>query len=139
MEKEVGEMAGVNFLIVEPNGMHTNFAASALGTTYRHPAYEKPGNPLDFLIGYIQAPESRKGWSDPDRCATVLFNCVVGQRERPMPRRLFMGHDTIDHIRKDIEQTLNDMDKWGQEAVQCAGDGAVDPAPAPRGSPTRGG
>lgn len=118
--KEVGEMAGVNFLLVEPNGMHTKFAESALTKTYRHPAYDKAGSPLNSLIAYIADPESWKSWSDPDLCATVLFNCVIGQNERSMPTRLFMGRGTTELIRSDIEKTLEDMDAWGAEAVQCA-------------------
>ncbi|KAJ5162132.1 NAD(P)-binding protein [Penicillium capsulatum] len=117
--KEIGTIAGINFLIAEPSGMHTGFAESALEITYRHPVYNQPDSPLNFLIGHIANPENRKSWSDPDRCAAVLFDCVVGQKKRAMPKRLVMGHGTIDLIQGDIQETIGDMDAWREETERC--------------------
>lgn len=95
--KEIGQMAGVNFLIAEPNGMKTKFAESALETIIdRHPVYDKSDNPLNFLIGYIAKLKSWESWSDPDQCAAVLFNCVVRQKKRSMPKRLWSRYYRLD-------------------------------------------
>lgn len=44
--KQIAQMAGVNFLIAERNGMKPQFVGSALETTYRYLVYGRPDNPL---------------------------------------------------------------------------------------------
>jgi hypothetical protein len=92
----------------------------------RHPAYDTPNTPFNQLLDYITKPESQATWSDPDICAGVFFDAVVGQMERPLPMRLLLGAETIPLIKGDIQKTLAEIDAWIDETVKCSpGGGAV--------------
>lgn len=110
----------VKFLIVAPGGVRTNFAGSSLKLAPRHPAYDVPAGLFSQLLHYISKPESQSAWSDSKNCARVLFDCVVGQHERPMPMRLLMGAETIPLTREDIKSTLADMDAWEDQTMRCS-------------------
>ncbi|OOQ81813.1 retinol dehydrogenase 8 [Penicillium brasilianum] len=124
--KEVDPSWNIRFLLVSPGGVRTNFAGSSLKQTPRHPAYDDPNSSFSQLIKYVTNPESQSTWSDPDICARVLFECVTGQHERPLPMRLLMGAESIPLIKDDIQRTLKDIDTWQEETVRCSpGGGAV--------------
>ncbi|KAJ5594255.1 NAD(P)-binding protein [Penicillium hispanicum] len=123
--KEVDAAWNIKFLIVAPGGVRTNFAGSSLQLAPRSPAYDTPGSPFSQLLGYITNPESQSTWSDPDICARVLFDCVAGQRERPLPTRLLMGAETIPLIQGDMEKTLAEIDHWKDETMRCSPNGGA--------------
>jgi NAD(P)-dependent dehydrogenase (short-subunit alcohol dehydrogenase family) len=86
--RETNPKWNIKFLILSPGGVKTNFASSI---TYlpRHPAYANdPEAPLNPFIKYLEDPTLPDSWADPDKCAAVLFDAVVGQKQRSLPVRL---------------------------------------------------
>ncbi|KAL1965847.1 hypothetical protein VTN77DRAFT_5168 [Rasamsonia byssochlamydoides] len=118
--KEMHPDWNINFLIVAPGGVRTNFAGPSLKLAPRHPAYDTTNGPLNQLLQYISNPASEASWCDPDVCAKLLFDTVVGQHERPLPTRLLMGGETIPLTKADIEKTLNEMETWKEETMRCS-------------------
>lgn len=115
--KELRPEWNINLLIVAPGGVRTNFATSSLGAPPRHPAYDLPDGAFSQLADYIKAQDT---WSDPDSCAKVLFDAMVGQRERPLPTRLLMGAETIPYMKGEIKQFLQEIDEWEGESARCS-------------------
>lgn len=124
--KEVLPEWNIKFLIVAPGGIRTNFTGPSLKFTSRHPAYDTPAGPLTQLMQYMTAPGTSDSFSDPDICAKLLFDIVVGQNERPMPSRLLMGAETIPLMQADIERTLKEIDEWKEETLKCSPKGGAD-------------
>jgi NAD(P)-dependent dehydrogenase (short-subunit alcohol dehydrogenase family) len=86
--KELNPKWNIKFLILSPGGVKTNFASS-IGYLARHPAYANdPEAPLNAFIKFMEGPSLPETWADPDKCAAVLFNAVLGQKDRPLPTRL---------------------------------------------------
>jgi len=86
--KELSPKWNIKFLILSPGGVKTNYASS-INYLPRHPAYSNdPDAPLNALIKYLEDPSVPDTWADPDKCAVVLFDAVVGQKDRPLPTRL---------------------------------------------------
>jgi hypothetical protein len=117
--KEVDPDWNIKFLIVAPGGVRTNFASS-LKLAARHPAYDVPASSFSQLLNQISNIETQSAWCDPDVCARVLYDCVVGQHERLMPTRLLMGREAIHLTRKDVNSTLADIDSWEDQTVLCS-------------------
>lgn len=101
---------------MEPGAVRTNFAGPSLKFMPRHPAYDIPSTPLSQLIQYMMSPESQNSWSDPDDCARLLFDVVVGQNDRALPTRLLMGEDTVSLIKADIEKNMDEIKAWETES-----------------------
>ncbi|PGH13016.1 hypothetical protein AJ80_06500 [Polytolypa hystricis UAMH7299] len=121
--KEMNPDWNTKFLIVEPGGVRTKFGGSSLKMASRHPAYDTHNSAFNQLMAHMDDPASQATWCDPDICAQVLFDTVVGQDERPLPIRLLMGADTISVIKDDIERNLKDMDEWKEETLRCSPQG----------------
>ncbi|KAJ5623143.1 NAD(P)-binding protein [Penicillium lividum] len=107
----------INLLIVAPGGVRTKFFESSLGIRPRHPAYDLPDGAFNRLAVYMEVQDT---WSDPESCAKVLFDAVVGQSERPLPTRLLMGAETIDFMKYEIKGVLEDIDSWKGETARCS-------------------
>ncbi|KAJ5769167.1 NAD(P)-binding protein [Penicillium odoratum] len=107
----------INLLIVAPGGVRTKFVESSSGIRPRHPAYDLPGGAFNQLAVYMEAQDT---WCDPESCAKVLFDAVVGQSERPLPTRLLMGAETIDFMIYEIKGVLEDIDSWKGETARCS-------------------
>jgi hypothetical protein len=56
----------------------------------------------------------------PEICAAVLFDAVVGQKERPLPTRLNLGRENLPLMRANIQKNLKEMDDWEREALSVA-------------------
>lgn len=120
MAKELDPDWNVKLLIIAPGGVRTNFAGPSLRLAPRHPAYNVPASSFSQLLQYITNPKSPSSWSDPGICTRVLFDCVVGQDERRMPRRLLMGAEAILLTREDIKSTLASIDAWEDQTMRCS-------------------
>ncbi|KAJ5711749.1 NAD(P)-binding protein [Penicillium malachiteum] len=115
--KELRPEWNIHFLIASPGGMCTNFAHSSPQSPPRHPAYDSPDGAFSQLIGHIQ---SQSTWSDPDHCAQVLFDCIIGKDERPLPIRLLMGTETIPYVKGEIKQMLEEIEIWESVTLRCS-------------------
>lgn len=113
-------------MLVAPGGIRTNFAGPNMRIAARHPAYDTPNTTFNQLLAYITNPASQETWSDPNICARLIFNAVVGQNERQLPMRLLLGAETIPLIKSDIQKTLDEIDSWADETFKSSpGGGAV--------------
>jgi|SRR6187402_2058240 len=105
-------------MILSPGGVKTNFISN-FKFLPRHPAYANdPEAPLNALIKYIRDPSLPDTWADPDKCAAVLFDAVLGQKERPLPRRLNLGADALPAMRGDVDLYLKEMKDWEEETLK---------------------
>ncbi|GFF56486.1 hypothetical protein IFM46972_10529 [Aspergillus udagawae] len=91
-------------------GVRTNFTSTSVKATPQHPAYDHPSSPLTQLLEYVANPASQDTWCDPDICARLLVNNMVGQQERRLSVCLLMGAETIILRCGDIKWTLKEMD-----------------------------
>ncbi|KAJ5115791.1 NAD(P)-binding protein [Penicillium angulare] len=115
--KEVHPEWNINFLILSPGGVHTNFAESSLLSPPRHAAYDLPEGAFSQLAACIH---SQPTWSDPNSCARVLFDCVVRQNERSLPTRLLMGSETVPYVKDEIKHMLEEVEDWKIETSKCS-------------------
>jgi hypothetical protein len=117
---------GIKFMVVAPGGIQTKFGSS-LQFAKRHPAYNTPSSPLNQLMAYTMNPAMQETFSQPDQCAKVLFDAVVGQDQRPLPSRLLMGAETIALSEAENKRVLEEMEAWKKETLGCSpGSGAKD-------------
>jgi hypothetical protein len=70
------------FVVVAPGGIKTSFGSNVQFSA-RHPAYDTPTAPLNQFLAYMTNPAVQETFSTPERCATVPFDAVVGQGQRP--------------------------------------------------------
>ncbi|KAE8351120.1 hypothetical protein BDV28DRAFT_25470 [Aspergillus coremiiformis] len=117
--KEVNPDWKIRFLVVAPGGIQTSFGSN-VHIPARHPAYDTPDSPLNQLLAHVAQPGVQETFSTPERCARVLFDAVVGQSQRPLPRRLLMGAETIPLVEADVKQTMDEIDVWKKETIRCS-------------------
>ena len=75
-------------MLLSPGGVKTNFLDS-INYLPRHPAYANdPEAPLNKFMKNMEESSLRDNMAVPDKCAAVLFDAVLGQKDRPLPVRL---------------------------------------------------
>jgi len=116
--KEVKPEWNIHFLILSPGGISTEFTSN-VNYTPRHPAYaDGNGSPVDALVDLMKNPDAQKGWAIPEVCAEVVFDTVVGQNERPLPKRLNLGQDALPMITSEINEYLKEIEDWKEETLK---------------------
>ncbi|KAH8698616.1 putative 3-oxoacyl-reductase [Talaromyces proteolyticus] len=119
----------IRFMLVAPGGVRTNFAGSktsSMKVLPRHPAYDSPSHPLTQLLNYLEMPGVGDTWGDPEICAKLMYDTVVGKYDRPLPTRLLMGGDAVRLVKQDIEKTLQEIEIWEAESKICSPNGGAD-------------
>jgi hypothetical protein len=119
----------IRFLIAAPGGIHTNFAGSPTASMKifpRHPAYDSPSHPLTQILGYLKMPGIFDAWCDPKTCAQFLFDTVTGKYDKPLPIRLPMGSDSVQGLKQEFENSLQEIGIWKAEAESCSTGGGAD-------------
>ena len=104
-------------MILSPGGVKTNFATS-IKYLPRHPAYDNDEAPLTSLNKLINDPSSAATWADADKCAAVLFDAVLGQKDKPLPTRLNLGADALPLMRHEVGEYLKEMEDWEEETLK---------------------
>ncbi|TVY80532.1 putative oxidoreductase [Lachnellula suecica] len=117
--KELNPDWNIKLMIVSPGGVKTNFQSN-FKRFPRHPAYDNDEAPLTILDKWICDPASSSMWADADKCAAVLFDAVVGQKERPLPMRLNLGAEVPALMRADTNVHLKEIEDWEKETVMVA-------------------
>ncbi|KAJ5723195.1 hypothetical protein N7488_001230 [Penicillium malachiteum] len=116
--KELDPSWNIKFMVVAPGGLKTNFPVNAqLGG--RHPAYDYPTSPLNQLIQFMMNPDVQKTFAEPDDCAKVLFDVVVGQDERKLPARFLMGAETVPIFEAEYNKDAVEMEEWKEDTLKC--------------------
>jgi hypothetical protein len=117
VDRELNPKWNIKLMILFPSGSKTNFASSIIYFP-RHPAYDNDEAPLTSLRKHINDPSTPATWADPDKCAAVFFNTVLGQKGRPLPTRLNLGADTLPLMRLEVGQYLKEMGDWEEETLK---------------------
>ena len=117
MANEVHPDWNIKFLILEPGGTTTEFAAGSMVIAAKHPAYTDPSCPTRQFEAYMQNPESQKSWSDPALVARALFE-VVGQKE--MPLRLVTGADGYNLVEVVEKARMQELHSWKDLSESCS-------------------
>ncbi|TAQ87779.1 hypothetical protein B7494_g3882 [Chlorociboria aeruginascens] len=127
VNKELNPKWNIKLMILSPGAVKTNFINN-FAYFPRHPAYANdPEAPLNGLMEYMADTSAHGTWADPDKCAAVLFNAVMGQKARPLPMRLNLGADTLPLMRAEIDQYQKEMNDWKEETVTVNPSGIAEP------------
>jgi len=103
----------IKFLILEPGGMRTKFAAGSTKYVPAHPAYQNPSFPTRQLESFLQNAEVFNAVSaDPGRTADVVVNAILNQDKRPLPLRLALGVAAYSMIKGKLAGMEKSMDEW---------------------------
>jgi hypothetical protein len=103
----------IKFLILEPGGMRTKFAAGGMKYVPAHPAYQDPSFPTRQLEAFLQNAEQFNAVSaDPERTADVVVNAILNQANRPLPLRLALGVAAFGMIKAKLAGMRKLMDEW---------------------------
>lgn len=117
VNRELNPKWNIRLMILSPAGVKTKFASN-LKFLPRHPAYDNDEAPLTSLSKYIKIPSSADAWADADKCAAVLFDVVLGQKDKPLPMRLNLGADSLPLMRHDVGEYLKEMEDWEEESLK---------------------
>ncbi|OQE21946.1 hypothetical protein PENSTE_c011G06236 [Penicillium steckii] len=117
--KEMNPNWIINLMVVAPGGIQTSFGSNVQFTT-RHPEYNTPASPLNQLLSYMTDTEVQMTFATPDSCARTVFDVVIGKDQRPLPRRLLIGAETISLMEADIKKTVDEMQSWKAETHRCS-------------------
>ncbi|OKL58234.1 hypothetical protein UA08_06390 [Talaromyces atroroseus] len=119
MSQEMEPEWNIRFLIIAPGSIRTNFI-NALKVEPRHPAYDNPSNPTTQILNHVKNAATRGIISEPDICAKLLFDTVVGRYDRPFPKRILMGSDAYHAVKHEIDTTLHEIESWKIECESCS-------------------
>ncbi|KAI2627079.1 hypothetical protein GGS26DRAFT_151873 [Hypomontagnella submonticulosa] len=98
----------INFCIVEPSGMKTNFETSSKKYMDPHPAYAADDMPARKLEAYVRKGLQSGAGIEPKVFAETLFK--VASRGEKVPLHLPFGPVSLMMIRSKLEARLNDLD-----------------------------
>lgn len=100
----------VHLCNIAPGGVKTNYATSSLKhMAERHPAYENPSYPTNFLLSYLLSEQGRNLWAEPSALAAAIDR-VVNRGDR-IPIRVPLGANAWGIIVKDLEDIKTDLDE----------------------------
>jgi hypothetical protein len=114
----------INFLILEPGGVKSNFGTSGLKLIERHPAYTDDNHPTRLMEKFILEGDMDKQTSDPMRVAEVVFDVVTRKvgSERKLPLRLPLGVDGHAWIKGTLEARMKEMEEWKEVSESTMSD-----------------
>lgn len=99
----------VNFCIVEPSGVKTNFEGHSKARTKPHPAYaaeDMPSRRLEFYVN--MGIKSGAGMMEPSALAETLF--TIASRGERVPLRLPLGAVAWKMAKSKFEGLLGELD-----------------------------
>lgn len=114
--KEMAPDWNINFLILEPGGVKSNFGTSSLKQIKPHPAYTDPKYPTRQIEKFMLEGDMDKQTSDPERVVEVVFDVVTGKTkgsdDGKLPLRLPLGVDGYAWIKGTLQARLADLETW---------------------------
>lgn len=117
VNRELNPKWNIKLMILSPGGVKTRFASS-VKILPRHPAYDNDEAPLTSLTKLMKDPSTAADWADADKCAAVLFDVVLGQKDKPLPTRLNLGADALPLMRYEVGEYLKEMEDWEEETLK---------------------
>lgn len=112
--KEMVPDWNINFVILEPGGVKSNFGTSSLKLIDRHPAYADEDHPTRLMESFMLHGDMDKQTSDPVRVAEVVFDVVTGKvgDGKKLPLRLPLGVDGHAWIKGGLQARLKEVEDW---------------------------
>lgn len=99
----------INFCIIEPSGVKTNFEGHGKAHTAPHPAYTAPDMPARMLEKWVNMGiRSGIGMLEPTAIAEIIY--MIASRGEKVPLRLPLGPTAWKLIRQKYEGFLRDLD-----------------------------
>jgi NAD(P)-dependent dehydrogenase (short-subunit alcohol dehydrogenase family) len=108
LAKEVSQDWGINFVIVEPAAIKTNFEGHSKKNTAPHPAYEDPEMPARMLQRYVDAGLKQGVGMEPEDVARVLYE--VADKGEKIPLHLPLSTNAFGLIKGAFEGRLKALD-----------------------------
>jgi hypothetical protein len=99
----------INFLILEPGRIKTEYCETSTSSVKRHPANAGPEYPTSKLLAYLESAEARTHWGETADTARAVFNLVSSRGERGLPLRLLMGSDAHTMIAARLEALAQEL------------------------------
>ncbi|KAI9645996.1 hypothetical protein NHQ30_005434 [Ciborinia camelliae] len=99
----------INFCIIEPAGVKTNFEGHSKAHTAPHPAYTAPDMPARILERWVNMGiKSGAGMLEPSGIAETIY--TIASRNEKVPLRLPLGPTAWKLIKQKYEGFLGDLD-----------------------------
>ncbi|CAG8076098.1 unnamed protein product [Penicillium salamii] len=98
----------INFCIVEPSGVKTNFEGHSKANIKPHPAYLDEDMPARKLEKYVNAGKKLGVGMEPSALAEILF--MIASREERVPLRLPLGAVSWKLSKSKFETLLGDFE-----------------------------
>ncbi|PQE25028.1 retinol dehydrogenase 8 protein [Rutstroemia sp. NJR-2017a BVV2] len=101
----------IQFLIIEPGGVKTNFAGPSLIRFPPSPAYSDPSYPTRQLERFLEMPELHQNMSDADKVASIMLEAVALKKQGGLGLRLPVGVDAWTYIKGKHEREVEEVEK----------------------------
>ncbi|OLN81059.1 putative oxidoreductase C162.03-like protein 2 [Colletotrichum chlorophyti] len=98
----------INFCIVEPSGVKTNFEGHSKAHTEPHPAYAGSDMPARVLERYVQMGIKSGTLTEPSAIADAIYN--LASRGERVPLRVPLGATAWNMIKMKFETFLGDLE-----------------------------
>ncbi|KAK1758662.1 hypothetical protein QBC47DRAFT_375399 [Echria macrotheca] len=98
----------INFCIVEPGGVKTNFEGHSKAHTAPHPAYQAPGTPARILEKYVEQGIKLGMGMEPAAVAEAVY--TIASRGEKVPLHLPLGATAWNLIKSKLEGFLAELE-----------------------------
>lgn len=78
-----------------------------MSTLAKHPAYDAADSPARMLAAYVDNPEARKSWSQPEAMSKAIYE--MASRGKPVPVRFALGAVAWQVLRAKAESTVEEF------------------------------
>ncbi|PQE05517.1 Short-chain dehydrogenase protein [Rutstroemia sp. NJR-2017a BBW] len=124
LSHEIPPSWNIQFLIIEPGGVKTNFAGSSLARFPPSPAYSDPSYATRQLEAFFETPKLHENMSDADKVASIMLEAVALKKKGELGLRLPVGVDAWTYIKgkhvrevEEVEKVKELSWKTGNEAI----------------------
>ncbi|KAK1590294.1 uncharacterized protein LY79DRAFT_516283 [Colletotrichum navitas] len=107
--REMHPQWNINFCILEPSGVRTNFEGHSKARTAPHPAYAGADMPARVLEKYVEMGIKSGRLTEPSAIAEAIYG--IASRGERVPLRVPLGGPAWNFIRQKFESGLADLDK----------------------------
>ncbi|KAL0775939.1 hypothetical protein CaCOL14_007227 [Colletotrichum acutatum] len=98
----------INFCIVEPSGVQTNFEGHSKARTEPHPAYAEKDMPARVLERYVEMGIKSGTLTKPSAIADAIFG--IASSKKRIPLRVPLGEPAWGFIKQKHETCLRDLE-----------------------------
>ncbi|KAF1966998.1 NAD(P)-binding protein, partial [Bimuria novae-zelandiae CBS 107.79] len=113
LAREIPDEWGIRFLCVEPGGVKTRYAETAVSsfdTTNRLEVYKDASMPTNQLLAYLGSDTATRNWAEPEKVVEVVYSFVAkGEVGRRWGLRLPLGSDSFGMQKAAYEQGLGEL------------------------------